>query len=95
MAAELKPKDPRGYSGMAYALAKMGRTEEAIEANKKVLALRPQDLNTLQNLALLYRKLGSYEEALRYARLALEAAPESQKPAIQSLINQLEQAQGG
>jgi len=95
MAAELKPKDPRGYSGMAYALAKMGRTEEAIEANKKVLELRPQDLSALQNLALLYRKLGSYEEALRYARLALEAAPESQKPAIQSLINQLEQAQGG
>ncbi len=93
-AAELKPKDPRGYSGMAYALAKMGRIEEAIAANQQVLQLRPGDLSALQNLALLYRQLGDYDKALQYARKALKAAPEAQKPSIQALINQIEQAQG-
>ena len=91
-ATELNPKNPRAYSGMAYALAKMGRIEEAIAANKQVLALRPQDLSALQNLALLYQQLGEYDIALDYARQALEVAPESQKPAIQALIDQIEKA---
>ena len=89
---ELNPKDPRGYSGMAYALAKMGRIEDAIAANQQVLRLRPDDLSALQNLALLYQQLGDYDNALRYARKALETAPESQKPSLQALINQLEKA---
>ncbi len=93
-ATELKPKDPRGYSGMAYALAKLGRTEDAIAANQKVLALRPNDVGALQNLALLYKTLGDYDNALHYARQALEVAPESQKPTVQALIDQLEKAQG-
>ena len=92
-AVELNPKDARAYSGMAYALAKMGRTEEAIAANKEALALRPADLSILQNLALLYHELGDDAEALKYARQALKVAPESQKPAIQALIQQLELSQ--
>ncbi|HHB90901.1 MAG TPA: tetratricopeptide repeat protein [Anaerolineae bacterium] len=89
-AAEVQPKDPRAYSGMAFALAKMGRIEEAIAMNKKVLELRPNDLSALQNLALLYDQLGEYELALRYARMALKVAPESQKPAIEALIQSIE-----
>ena len=92
---ELNPKDPRGYSGLAYALAKMGRTEDAIAANQKVLELRPDDLSALQNLALLYQKLGDYDQALNYARQALQVAPESQQPSIQALVNQLEQKTQG
>ena len=89
-AAELNPRDPRSYSGMAYALAKMGRLDEAIAMNRRVLALHPNDLSALQNLALLYQEQGDYAQALSYARQALAIAPESQKPALQALIAQLE-----
>jgi len=93
-AVRLRPKDARGYSGMAYALAKMGRTEEAIAANQQVLKLRPDDLGALQNLALLNQRIGEYDRALIYARQALEVAPETQKSRIQALIDQIEKAQG-
>lgn len=91
-AAELSPKDPRGYSGMAYALAKLGRIDDAIAANQKVLELNPNDLSALQNLALLYQQQAKYDLALRYAQQALQIAPDSQKNALQALINQLQQA---
>ncbi|RUA15932.1 MAG: hypothetical protein DSY55_05210 [Clostridia bacterium] len=90
---ELKPRDPRGYSGQGYALAKMGRTQEAIAANLKVLQLSPNDLNSLQNLALLYQESGKYDDALIYAKRALQAAPEAKRPGLEALIKQLEQAQ--
>ena len=93
-AAALNHKDPRAYSGMAFALAKLGRTQEAIDANLTVLKLHANDLSALQNLALLYQSLGDYENALRYARLALEIAPDSQKPGLQGLISQLQKASG-
>jgi tetratricopeptide (TPR) repeat protein len=72
----------------------MDRIEEAIAANKQVLALRPQDVSALQNLALLYRELGEYDTALEYARQALKVAPASQQPSIQALIHQIEKAKG-
>jgi tetratricopeptide (TPR) repeat protein len=90
--AEKAPKDPLAYSGMAYALSKMGRTDEAIEANKQVLALRPTDISTLQNLALLYHQQGKDEIALSYAQKALQIAPEEQRPGLQGLIGQIKQA---
>jgi len=71
----------------------MGRIEDAIDANLKVLELRPNDLSALQNLALLYKKTGDYDNALKFAEKALEVAPESQKPSLQALINQIKQAQ--
>ncbi len=89
--AELRPSDPRAYSGMAFALAKLGRIQEAIDMNLKVLQLRPNDLSALQNLALLSQQIGDYEQALVYAQRALQVAPENQRAAIQGLINQIEQ----
>ena len=92
-AAELRAKDPYAYSGMAFALAKMGRTQDAIAMNHRVLELRPNDHSALQNLALLYDKLGDYDQALRYAQMALKVAPESQQASIQALIRSIEQKQ--
>jgi len=93
-ALQLSPDDPHIHSGIAYALAKLGRFDEAIAENKKVLELRPNDLGALQNLALLYKEMKQYDLALTYARQALQIAPEDSKPELQSMIKQIEAAQG-
>lgn len=93
-AAKLAPRDVRGLSGRAFALAQLGRTDEAIAANLEALAVAPGDISTLQNLALLYQQQGQTPQALRYARQARDLAAPEQQPALDALIQQLQNSAG-
>lgn len=94
-AAELSPKDVRGYSGRGYVLAQLGRTDEAIAANLDVLAIAPNNLSALQNLAILYQQQGELEKALSYAQQAKSLLPEQNQAGIDGLIQQIQQQLGG
>ncbi len=93
-AAKLAPRDVRGLSGRAFALAQLGRADEAIAANLEALAVAPGDISTLQNLALLYQQQGQLQQALRYARQARDLAAPEQQPALDALIQQLQNSAG-
>lgn len=94
-AAELAPKDVRGYSGRGYALAQLGRIDEAIAANLDVLAIDANNVSALQNLAILYQRQGDLEQALAYALRAQEQLPEANRGGINALIQQIQQQLGG
>ncbi|MBC7251558.1 MAG: tetratricopeptide repeat protein, partial [Anaerolineae bacterium] len=91
----LDPNNVVAHSALGYAYAMQGRTEEAIAENQAVIALVPNDYDSHKNLAILYQSVGKYTEALQAARIALELAPEADKPALQAFIVQLEQQQKG
>jgi tetratricopeptide (TPR) repeat protein len=95
-ASKLSPTDVRALSGRAYALAQLGRTDEAIAANLSLLGVNPNDLSSLQNLAILFQKKGQFQEALTYAQQARDAAPEAQRSTYEALVQQLQkQLKGG
>jgi tetratricopeptide (TPR) repeat protein len=81
-----------------YVYAPLGRLDEAAAALEKVLELEPQasdawDIHRM--LATIYAQGGQNDVALSHAQMALELAPEDQKPAVQDLIAQLEAIIGG
>ncbi|NOZ71832.1 MAG: tetratricopeptide repeat protein, partial [Chloroflexi bacterium] len=94
-ATELSPKDVRGYSGRGFALAQLGRTDEAIAANLDVLAIAPNNVSALQNLAILYQQQGELQKALSYAQQAKSLLPEQNQAGIDGLIQQIQQQLGG
>jgi hypothetical protein len=47
------PRDPEAWNGRSMALAQLGRTSEAIEGFRRVLALAPTDPDARRNIALL------------------------------------------
>ena len=87
---ELQPNDITGWSGKAYVLAQMGRTNEAINANIKVLESFPDDYNSHKNLAILYQQVGDLELSRYAAQNALTLATEEQKPEMQGFLSQIE-----
>ena len=68
--------DAVGWSGLAYVLGIQGKTEDAIEANRRVLELAPGDLPTVRNLALLHRDIGQTTIACQYIASGLSIAPQ-------------------
>ncbi|MCO6451601.1 MAG: tetratricopeptide repeat protein [Caldilineales bacterium] len=90
MASELAPNDIRPFSGMGFVLSRLGRTEQAIDANLAALAISPTDLSTLQNLAVLYQQAGDLQESLRYAQQAQQIAPDAQKANLDAFIQQIQ-----
>ncbi|NOZ50185.1 MAG: tetratricopeptide repeat protein [Chloroflexi bacterium] len=93
-AAQLAPKDVRGYSGRGYVLAQLGRTDEAIAANLDVLAIAPTNVSALQNLAILYQQQGQLQQALDYAQQAKARLPEANQAGVDALIQQIQQQMG-
>jgi tetratricopeptide (TPR) repeat protein len=89
-AVELSPKSIQAYSGLGYVRAQEGNLAEAIAANIKVLELAPTDLASTRNLALLYQQTGNLPSALEYAKKARELSPESERPQVDVLIDQIE-----
>jgi tetratricopeptide (TPR) repeat protein len=83
-------RSARGHSGLGYAYAQLGRLPEAIAAYERVLELAPDDLYSTRNLALLYQELGNLEKALQYAYAARDLSSESERPLVDSLIEQIE-----
>jgi len=91
----LNPDHVVAHSALGYAYAMQGRTTEAITENLQVVALAPNDYDSHKNLAILYQSTRQYTEALNEAQIALNLAPEADKPALQAFIAQLEQQQKG
>lgn len=92
-AVELDPNLARAHSTLGLIYFRLGRLEEAIEENLKVLQAFPNDFISHRNLALLYQQFGRVDEALAHAQNALAVAPESEKAALQSFIDQLQAQQ--
>jgi tetratricopeptide (TPR) repeat protein len=90
-ALELNPDIVQAHSALGYIYALQGKLQEALEENLKVLELAPNDYATHKNLAMIYQQLGRIEEAIAEAETALELAPESDRPALEAFIAQLQQ----
>jgi arylsulfatase A-like enzyme/Tfp pilus assembly protein PilF len=58
-------------------LARLGRTDDAIAAYKRALAIRPDDERTLSQLADLYRSLGRNEAAIEGYKSVLKVDPKA------------------
>ncbi len=73
-AARDNPEDPRIYSSLGLALARMGRKEEAIQAGGEAVALYPvgkdviMGADRLLNLAQIYATVGEVDPALKVMR---------------------------
>jgi len=93
-AVELSPRLVQAYSALGFVYAQMGELEKAIEANKKVIELSPKDYISHRNLALLYAQIGRLDEAIAEAQQALALAPDKDKPALESFLNQLRRNKG-
>jgi tetratricopeptide (TPR) repeat protein len=76
-------------SGSALAFVRLNRPAEAVEANRRALAIAPNDYTSLKNLALLYEQLGDLDKALSFAQAAAHAAGASDKPSVAAFIDDL------
>ncbi len=94
-ATELAPGNVQAWSGLAYTYVQLGDVQAAIEANLQALNVAPNDFVTHRNLALLYRDIGDLNNALVHAYRALEVAPESERPAMQAFVSELQQLASG
>ncbi len=82
------------YSSLGYIYAKIGRIQDAIDANNKVLQILPNDYDSHKNLALLYQQTGQLDQAITQAQAALNVAPKNAQTDLQTYIDQLKAAQG-
>lgn len=91
------PRNAQIASFLGVALARQGDLQGAIDANLKVLELRPGDTGAIRNLALLYRDLGNAAESVNYAEQAIAAtdpANAAELKALHELAAQQYQALG-
>jgi len=88
-AVQIDPYLARAHSTLGLIYFQLGRLQEAVDENLKVLQVFPNDLISHRNLALLYQQLGRIDDAITHAQKALELSPESEKPGLQSFIEQL------
>ncbi len=92
---ELFPLSHEIWHTLGSVYAQLGRLKEAVAAIQESLELAPEAedaWNAHQTLATLYGQLGRPEDALSHAQMAWQLAPEEQKPALQDLIAQLQEA---
>lgn len=85
------------YSYLGVAYARVGRVEDAINTNLKILELQPTNVVAIRNLALLYRDQNQPEEALRWLEAAfpmLTAEQVADIRTLRQLAAQLYQDQG-
>ena len=80
------------WSGKALALARLGRRDEAIAANRRALTLAPRDLISHRNLAILYQQTGQLDLALDEALAALRRAGPNDRPPLERFIGELRAA---
>ena len=88
-AIRLDPGLARAHSTLGLIYFKLGRLQEAVDENLKVLQAFPDDFISHRNLALLYQQLGQIDDSLTHAQRALQLAPESDRAALQTFIEQL------
>jgi len=93
-ALEIKPRQPRVWSALGRVYLQLGRNEEAIEALSESLQRAPNAgdaWDTHRLLAIAYYQMGQPDQALMEAQVALQMAPEEQRPLVEQLIQQLQQ----
>jgi len=97
-AVELVPNGADGFAQLARGLDLVGRTEEAIQMSDKAMRLNPipPDWYIVTRTAM-YRNNQNYEEALKWAKKAVERAPNNffahiNLCSVYSLLGQMEKA---
>ncbi len=70
------PQLARPHNNLGKALAKEGRTEEAIDHYSKALRIKPNHVNALTNLGVALNKQGRTEEAIDHYSKALRIKPD-------------------
>jgi len=89
-AIRIEPWLPAALSGKGAVLMRLGRLDEAIAVNEKVLSYKTRDLISSRNLAILYRQKGDVGMAIHWAKKARGVAPNGEKPALDTFIAELE-----
>lgn len=89
----IQPAQPQVWSALGRVYLQLGRNQEAIEALSAILQQAPGwegvwDVHRL--LAIAYYQSGLIEAALSEAQLALQMAPEDQRPVVEQMIQQLQ-----
>ncbi|MBE9546488.1 MAG: tetratricopeptide repeat protein [Proteobacteria bacterium] len=80
MVTDLYPPIPQGYLFLGSACLGKGKTDEAINAYKKLLKINPKSPVSYQELALIYTdKLSDYQNALYYAKEVARKFPKDAK----------------
>ncbi|MGD1995624.1 MAG: tetratricopeptide repeat protein [Anaerolineae bacterium] len=92
-ALEIDPRQPAVWSALGRVHLQLGRNQEAIEAFSRALELAPGsseawDMHRLAAIA--YYQAGFPGQAQEEAQLALQLAPENQRPAVEELIQQMQ-----
>ncbi|MEA2261643.1 MAG: hypothetical protein QOJ51_4468, partial [Acidobacteriaceae bacterium] len=84
----LKPGAPDGMSGLAQTYAVMGRTEDAMNLLKQVIAADPRRIDDSLLLGELTMKSGDYTGALGYFRRAEQMKPDTRSEVLMALSYQ-------
>lgn len=92
-ALTLRPELAEAHRGMAALHLDQGEPEAARDEALAALRVAPHDYAALKTLALAHQALGSTQEALNAARQARDFALPNQRPALETLIAELEEAQ--
>jgi len=90
---EIDLENPLAHSMLAYVYARMGKLDQAISENLAVLDLVPDDYHSYKNLAILYQQTGDIPKAIAAAEQAQTIAPEGEKLALETFLEQLRQVQ--
>ena len=74
---------------LGYILKANNKPNEAINVFKENIKRYPSDWNVYESLAEALAELGKNDEAIKYYEKVYEKAPESQKPRIKDILNNL------
>lgn len=92
----LNPSSLNGMSGLAQTYAQMGRTNEAEDLLKKVLAANPAQRDDLEVLADIYMHAGNYTEAIGPLNQAERVSPDARVELLLAInyehLKQMDQA---
>jgi tetratricopeptide (TPR) repeat protein len=64
----------------------LGRFQDAIEANLKVLSMKPSDIGAHRNLVILYEKVGRRDKAIEHLETVLQYAPPQEKRQLEQVL---------
>lgn len=85
----LQPRAVPALTGKGFALTRLGRPREGIDANLRALEIAPNDPIVRRNLAALYRDQGQIDAALEHALVAVELAHGPERAQLEELVRRL------
>lgn len=74
---------------LGYILKANNKMTEAVKVFKENIEHYPSDWNVYESLAEVLAETSNYKEAIKYYRKSYEKAPDSQKPRIKDILNNL------